>query len=163
MTLRAAREADALALREIFNEAVADGLTTFDSEPRGLEEQKLLIARATEDSKHPILVAEMRGWVLGWTTVQPYDLRPELGEIGEVTVYVQRSFRHYGVGKQLMQTLQKETQTLGYRKLIGHILAENHDSLRLVRSCGWREVGRYEKHAKVNGILRDVVAVERLL
>jgi len=32
-----------------------------------------------------------------------------------------------------------------------------------VRSCGWREVGRYEKHAKVNGVLRDVVAVECLV
>ena len=49
LTLRPAREADAPALREVFNEAVADGLTTFDSEPRSLEEQKLLIARATED------------------------------------------------------------------------------------------------------------------
>jgi len=163
LTLRPAREADAAALREVFNEAVADGLTTFDSEPRSLEEQKLLIARATEDTKHPILVAEMRGWVLGWTTVQPYDLRPELAEIGEVTVYVQRSFRHYGVGKQLMQTIGQEAKQLGYRKLVGHILAENHDSLRLVRSCGWREVGRYEKHAKVNGVPRDVVGVECLV
>ena len=95
--------------------------------------------------------------------MQPYDLRPELAEIGEVSVYVQRSFRHYGVGKQLMLTIAQEAKQLGYRKLVGHILADNHDSLRLVRSCGWREVGRYEKHAKVNGVLRDVVPVECLV
>ena len=80
-----------------------------------------------------------------------------------MTVYVQRSFRNYGVGRQLMKTIQKEAQNLGYRKLIGWVLAENRDSLRLCRSTGWREVGRYEQHARREGTLRDVVLVEYLV
>ncbi len=163
LMIRPARDEDAPALREIFNQAVQDGFETFETEPRTLEDQKVLIAAAAQDPKHPILVAELRGWTLGWISIQPHDPRPGLDRIGEVTVYVQRSFRNYGVGRQLMKTIQKEAQGLGYRKLIGWVLAENRDSLRLCRSTGWREVGRQEQHVRHQDSLRDVVAVEYLV
>jgi len=100
---------------------------------------------------------------LGWISIQPHDPRPGLDRIGDVTVYVERSFRNYGVGRQLMKTIQKEAQNLGYRKLIGWVLAENRDSLRLCCSTGWREVGRHEKHARHDDVLRDVAVVEYLV
>jgi L-amino acid N-acyltransferase YncA len=40
---------------------------------------------------------------------------------------------------------------------------ENTASRTLVRSVGFREVGIYEKHARLDGVWRDVVIVERLL
>jgi len=163
LTIRPARDEDAPALREIFNQAVQDGFETFETEPRTLEDQKLLIAAAAQDPRHPILVAELRGWALGWISIQPHDPRPGLDRIGDVTVYVERSFRNYGVGRQLMKTIQKEAQNLGYRKLIGWVLAENRDSLRLCCSTGWREVGRHEKHARHDDVLRDVAVVEYLV
>ncbi len=163
LVIRPARDDDAASLREIFNEAVQDGLATFDTESRSVEEQRGLVATAIEDPKHPILVAELRGWTLGWITIQPYDPRPELHDIGEVTVFVRRSFRNYGVGRQLMKAIQQEVQNLGYRKLTGRVLAGNHDSLRLCRATGWREVGRHEQHARHEGALRDVVVVEYLV
>lgn len=163
LLIRPAREDDASALREIFNEGVQDGLETFQTEPRTLEEQKLLIAAAAQDPKHPILVAELRGWALGWITIQPHDTRAGLDGIGEVAVYVQRSFRNYGVGRQLMKSIQEDAQNLGYRKLVGWVLAENRDSLRLCHASGWREVGRQERHVRHKETLRDVIAVEYLV
>ena len=163
MVMRPAREDDAAALREIFNDAVQDGLATFDTEPRTLEEQQQLIAAAAQDPRRPILVAELRGWVLGWTTLQRFDPRPQWEDVGEVIVYVRRSFRNYGVGRQLMKALQQEAQNLGYRKLIGWVLADNRDSLRLCRATGWREVGRHEQHARREEGFRDVVVVEYLV
>ncbi len=163
MVIRPGQEDDAAALREIFNDAVQDGLATFDTEPRTLEEQQRLIAAAAQDARHPILVAELRGWVLGWTTLQRFDPRPQWEDVGEVLVYVRRSFRNYGVGRQLMKALQQEAQNLGYRKLIGWVLADNRDSLRLCRATGWREVGRHEQHARREEGFRDVAVVEYLV
>lgn len=163
LVTRPAREEDAAALREIFDEGVQDGLATFDTEPRSLDGQRRLIAAAAEDPKHPILVADLRGWVLGWIAIEPYDRRPQLEDIGEVVVFVRRSFRNYGVGRQLMKTIQQEAQRLGYRKLVGRVLANNYDSRRLCRATGWREVGQHEKHARREDVLRDVVVVEYLV
>ncbi len=161
--IRAAREEDAFSLREIFNEGVQDGLATFDDEPRSIEEQRRLLAAAGQDPQQPILVAELRGWVVGWITVQSYDTRPQLRDIGEVTVFVRREFRKYGVGRQLMRALQAVARSLGYRKFVGHVLADNTDSLHLCRACGWREVGRLVQHTRRESLPRDVVMVEYLV
>jgi phosphinothricin acetyltransferase len=150
-------------MREIFNEAVEDGLATFEPAPRSLEEQQQLIAAAERDTQHPILVAEVRNWVCGLVGIEPHDQRHRLDDLGEVVVFVRRSFRSYGVGRQLMRSAQSEAAGLGYRKLIGQILAENQESVRLCRATGWRVIGQYEKHARHDGLLRDVVVVEYLV
>jgi len=160
LMIRRAREEDATAIREIFNEGVQDGLATYENEPRSLGQQRHLLAEGLRDPKHAVLVGEVGRWVLGWIDVQPLDARPPLDGIGEVTVFVRRSFRKHGVGKQLMRSIQQEAQRLGYRKLVGSVLAENADSLRLCRATGFREVGRYERHARTQETLRDVVLVE---
>jgi phosphinothricin acetyltransferase len=163
LTIRPAREADAPALREIFNEAVEDGLATFEATPRSLEEQQRLIAAAEQDSRHPILVAELRTWTCGMVGLEPYDARRGLDDLAEVEIFVRRSFRSYGVGRQMMRVVQAEAARLGYRKLMGRVLADSQDTLRLCQATGWRVVGRHEQHARHEGRLRDVTIVEYLV
>ncbi len=52
---------------------------------------------------------------------------------------------------------------MGFWKLVSRVFVENAPSRRLLRSAGFREVGVYEKHAKLDGAWKDVVIVERLL
>jgi len=163
LEIRPAREEDAAPLCEIFNEAVHDHMETFDSEPRAAEDQRMLIAATENDPKHPILVADMRNWIAGWVALGPYDSRIALDDMGEVSIYVRRSFRNYGVGRQLMRGIQEAAAGLGYRKLIGRLLAENRDGLLLCRATGWREVGRHSAHAQLNDGLHDVIVVEHLI
>ena len=163
LQIRHAHEDDATALCEVFNEAVQDHLETFDSEPRSVDDQRLLTAAAEQDPKHPILVAELRGWIAGWATLLPYDNRIALDDIGEVYVYVRRAFRSYGVGRQLMRALQESAGKLGYRKLIGRVLAQNQDGLNLCRATGWREVGRHSAHVLLSDGPHDVMLVEYLI
>ena len=163
LQIRSAREDDAAALCEIFNEAVQDRLETFDSDPRSVDDQRMLIAAAEIDLKHPILAADVRNWIAGWGALAPYDNRIALDDIGEVFIYVRRSFRSYGVGRQLMRAIQEAAGKLGYRKLIGRILATNQDGLVLCRATGWREVGRHSAHAHLNGEFHDVMIVEYLI
>jgi putative acetyltransferase len=163
LQIRQAQEDDASPLCEIFNEAVQDHMETFDSDPRGLDDQRLRIAAAEQDPKHPILVAELRNWVAGWAALAPYDSRIALDDIGEVYIYVRRAFRSYGVGRQLMRAIQESAGKLGYRKLIGRVLVQNQDGLVLCRATGWREVGRHSAHARLNDGLHDVMLVEYII
>ncbi len=163
LQIRQAQEDDATPLCEIFNEAVQDHLETFDSDPRTVDEQRLRIAAAEQDPKHPILVAELRNWVAGWAALAPYDNRIALDDIGEVYIYVRRAFRSYGVGRQLMRAIQESAGKLGYRKLIGRVLVQNQDGLVLCRATGWRDVGRHSAHARLNDGLHDIMLVEYLI
>jgi len=163
LQIRQALEADAASLCEIFNEAVQDHLETFDSEPRAVDDQRLQIAAAELDPKHPILVADLRSWIAGWAALVPYDNRIALDDIGEVYIYVRRAFRSYGVGRQLMRAIQEAAGKLGYRKLIGRVLVQNQDGLVLCRATGWRDVGRHAAHSRLNDGLHDVMLVEYLI
>lgn len=160
LEIRPARAEDAAALCEIFNEAVQDHLETFDSDPRSVENQRNFIAATENDPKHPILVAEVRNWIAGWVALTPYDSRIALDDMGEVYIYVRRSFRSYGVGRQLMRAIQETAGKLGYRKLMGRILLENRDGLLLCRAMGWREVGRHSAHVRLHDGPHDVMLVE---
>jgi L-amino acid N-acyltransferase YncA len=160
LTIRPAQDEDAGALREIFNEALEDRLATFAAAPRTLEEQKGLIAAATRDLRYPLLVAEIRGWPSGFVAIEPHDERHNLDDMGDVVIFVRRSFRSYGVGRELMRAAQTEAARLGYRKLIGFLLAENHDGLRLCQATGWHTVGIHQKHSRNGNRLRDVIVVE---
>jgi L-amino acid N-acyltransferase YncA len=163
LQIRQAQEEDATPLCEIFNEAVQDRMETFESEPRAVDDQRMRIIGADLDPKHPILVAELRNWIAGWVTLEPYDHRIALDDIGEVYIYVRRAFRSYGVGRQLMRAIQEAAGRLGYRKLIGRVLAENQDGLVLCRATGWREVGRHSAHACLKDGLHDVMLVEYVI
>jgi L-amino acid N-acyltransferase YncA len=163
LQIREAREEDAAALCEIFNEAVNDHLETFESEPRSLEDQQVWVAVAQHDPKHPIFVAELRNWIAAWAALAPYDTRLALDDIGEVYVYVRRTFRGFGVGRQVMRAVQEAAGRLGYRKLVGRILSHNQDGLTLCRATGWREVGRHSAHVRLGNRPHDVTVVEYLL
>lgn len=163
LTIRPARGEDAPALREIFNDAVEDGLATFESALRSVEEQKGLIAAAEQDSRRPLLVAELRNWVCGVVSMEPYEEKLHRGQIAEITIFVRRSFRSYGIGRQLMRAAQTRAASLGYRKLIGHVLSDNEESLQLCKATGWLVVGIHQRHARHGSRLRDVTVVEYLL
>ena len=62
-----------------------------------------------------------------------------------------------------MEALISAAEVAGYWKLVSRVMVENEVSRRLLGSVGFREVGIYHRHARLDGVWRDVVIVERLL
>ncbi len=78
-------------------------------------------------------------------------------------MYAARGARGRGAGRLAMEALIREAERAGFWKLLSRVFTDNAASLRLLRSLGFREVGRYEKHGRLDGVWRDVVIVERLI
>jgi len=76
---------------------------------------------------------------------------------------VDRAFRKRGAGSLALEGLIGAAESAGFWKLVSRIFPENTASRRLVASLGFREVGTYEKHGRLDGAWRDVVIVERLI
>ncbi|CAA9538258.1 MAG: hypothetical protein AVDCRST_MAG05-5098, partial [uncultured Rubrobacteraceae bacterium] len=68
-----------------------------------------------------------------------------------------------GAGGTAMEALISAAERAGFWKLVSRVFVENAPSRRLLRAAGFREVGVYERHARLDGAWRDVVIVERLL
>jgi len=159
VTTRAATANDADALARIYNEGIADRVATFQTEPRSREQML-----AWFDGDHPFVVAEDGGEILAWASAHPYRPgRAWYDGIAEFSIYVARSARGRGVGRVTLQALLDESEACGYWKLLSRIFPENEASLALCRSLGFREVGVYRRHGRLDGDWRDCVIVEKLL
>jgi phosphinothricin acetyltransferase len=78
-------------------------------------------------------------------------------------VYVARNARGRGAGRLALEALVAAAKAAGFWKLLSRIFVDNAASRALVASAGFREVGVYEKHGRLDGVWRDVVIVERFL
>lgn len=169
LRIRPAETSDAAAVASIYNHAIEERIATFETEPRSDETMRDWIRG--HDDRHPFLVAvswdlednDGSGKVVGWTSVSSYRSRACYAGVGEISVYVREGHRGKGVGKALLLSLIEETRSLGYWKLLSRIFPFNSPSRALCQSCGFREVGIYEKHGKLDGRWLDTVIVERLI
>lgn len=158
LTARPATPADAPDIARIYNEGIADRVATFETRPRTPDD-----ILAWFDGVHPIVVVEDEGRVVAWAATSTYRLRECYAGIAEFSVYVAREARGKGAGRAAMLALIEVAEAAGFWKLVSRVFPENTASLALLRSVGFREVGRYEKHGRLDGVWRDVVIVERLL
>jgi len=61
----------------------------------------------------------------------------------------------------LLEQLIEESEQAGIWTLQASIFPENVASIELHLKCGFREVGRRESIAKLNGVWRDTILFER--
>jgi L-amino acid N-acyltransferase YncA len=161
VSTRLATPADAAAIAAIYNEGIADRIATFETEPRTPEQiAKQLIEKG---DRFPTLVAEHAGQIVAWAGAGAYRARPAYAGVAEHSVYVARSARGKGAGRVVLDALCRAYAERGFWKIVSRIFPENTASLALHRRCGFRVVGVYQRHGKLEGEWRDCVIVERLL
>jgi L-amino acid N-acyltransferase YncA len=161
MNIRRARPDDADAVAEIYNQGIDARSATFETERRTRDDRRRVIESLAE--RYPILVAEDVGVVVGWASLSEHSPRPCYRGIAECSVYVHAAHHGRGAGKALLQALIDEAARLGYWKLVSRAFLFNDASRAMCKRAGFREVGVYERHAKLDGEWLDVVIVERLI
>jgi phosphinothricin acetyltransferase len=161
LTTRIATPADAAAIAAIYNEGIADRVATFETEPRTAAQITALLADKGE--RFPTVVVERAGGVVAWAGAGAYRSRPAYAGVAEHSVYVAREARGTGAGRIALETLCQTYAARGFWKIVSRIFPENTASLRLHERCGFRVVGVYRRHGKLDGEWRDCVIVERLL
>ena len=157
-TARSASPADAPAIATIYNQGIVDRIGTFETEPRGAEQ-----IEAWFDGRHPIVVVEEGREVVAFASTSAYRSRPCYVGVAEFSVYVARNHRGSGAGCVAMTALLEAAQAAGFWKLLSRIFPENTASRALMAKVGFREVGLYRRHGKLDSAWRDCVIVERLL
>ena len=161
MNIRPAQQADLPAIARIYNQGIEDRLATFETQPRLPSDIGPWLARI---ERYPLLVSVDADQKLqAWANVSAYRERDCYAGIGEFSIYVERSARGQGVGAPLLHALLQSAADRGYWKLLSRIFTFNQPSRRLCSACGFREVGEYQRHARLDGRWLDVVIVERLI
>lgn len=142
-------------VRSIYLEGIAAGNSTFETDAPSWE------AWDTGHHEFARLVTRDGDKVLGWAALSPVSKRSVYRGVAELTVYVTESVRGKGIGRALLEALIKESEKNGVWTLQASIFPENTASVKLHLACGFREVGRRERIAILNGVWRDTLLFER--
>jgi len=158
MQVRSATLNDTAAISNIYNQGIEDRVATFETRFRTAEDVQVWF-----DDVHPILVVEKDSEIIAFASSSAYSVRECYAGIAECSVYVKRNMRGHGAGRIALEALIRAAGEAGFWKLVSRVFIENKASRKLIGSLGFREVGMYEKHAKLDGIWRNVIIVERLI
>jgi L-amino acid N-acyltransferase YncA len=153
LILRGLEAKDWPAVKAIFEEGIATGQATFETEAPSWEDW---------DGAHSAaIVAEEDDEVVGWAALAPFSSRPCYSGVAEESVYVAAAARGRGVGRALLEAMIDESERNGVWTLLAGIFPENRTSVTLHLDCGFRLVGLHERLGRGTGGWRDVLLFER--
>jgi L-amino acid N-acyltransferase YncA len=153
--IREARAEDGPAILAIYASGIATRNATFETVVPGWEEWD------RRHHRHSRFVSEEEGQVLGWVALAPVSSRRAYSGVAEVSIYVAPQARGRGIGTQLMQRAIASSEAHGIWTLYAALLPENEASVRLHEKCGFRRVGTRERIARLDGLWRDTLIMER--
>jgi phosphinothricin acetyltransferase len=155
MEVRDLRPGDWPEIARIYQQGIATGNATFETEVPSWEDW---------DGAHlpgQRFVAERDGRVAGWIALAPISPRACYRGVAEISVYVADGARGGGVGSQLLAAVVESAERAGIWTLQTSVFPENGASLALLRRFGFRVVGTRERIARLHGVWRNTVLVER--
>jgi L-amino acid N-acyltransferase YncA len=155
VTTRAMTDADLAVVRDIYAEGVATRNATFETE---VPTAKALASKWLAGHRW---VAELDGRVVGWTAISPVSSRPCYSGVGETSVYVAATDRGRGVGKALLWRQVNGADEGGLWTLQTAIFPENRASIALHHSAGYETLAVRSRIARLDGVWRDTVLLER--
>ena len=159
MQARDATRQDAEAITRIYNQGIEERVATFETRLRSVSD-----VLAWFDAAYPVVVVEDgAGEIIAFASTSQYRPRQCYDGVAECSIYVDRDARGRGAGRLALDALISAAERSGLWKLLSRVFIENAASRSLCRSAGFREVGIYEKHARLDGVWRDVVIVERII
>jgi L-amino acid N-acyltransferase YncA len=154
MELRELRREDWPAVKAIYEQGIAGGDATFETEASSWEDWN----RSHLEGHR--LVALQEGELVGWAALAPVSGRCVYEGVTEDSVYVADAAQGRGVGRALLDELIAGAERDGIWTIEAGIFPENQASLRLHRRCGFRVVGTRERIGQHHGVWRDVVLME---
>ncbi len=158
MNTRLATLNDATTIATIYNQGIEDRSATFETRLRTVEDIQTWFG-----GTHPVIVVEDEHDVIAFASTSSYRSRECYAGIAECSVYVRREMRRHGAGRVAAEAIMRAAEEAGFWKLVSRVFVDNTASRALLHTLNFREVGVYYKHAKLDGVWRDVVIVERLL
>lgn len=159
-TIRNAKISELEAITEIYNDAIINTVTTFDTQPKTIKEQRKWFS--SHDSKHPILVLEEESKIIGFASLSEWSDRCAYSDTAEISLYIKREYREKGFGKKLLEAILQEGRRVELHSIIARIAEGNEISIHLLESFGFNHIGVLKEVGHKFGKLLDVYLMQKI-
>ena len=152
---------DLQAILNIYNQGIEDRIAT-------LEEDRKDIDYMTEwfnnhNGRFAVIVIENDDEIVGWASLNPYSNRYAYAGVADLSIYIRRDYRGKGVGSLLLKEIECTASKNDFNKIVLFTFPFNKLGQVLYRKIGYREVGLFKKHGKLDGRFVDVMIMEKIL
>lgn len=159
--IRPATESDLVAINDIYNHYVLHSTCTYQEEPETIEARRQWFSH--HGDKHPIIVAEVDGQVVGWGSLSQYHPRSAYRRTVENSIYIHHEHHRRGIGSMLLGELIARARGLGYHAIIAGADSEQAASLALHAKFHFEKVGHMTQVGFKFGRWLDVIYMELIL
>ena len=118
---------------------------------------------AQHGNKHPVIVAEAGGQVVGWGSLSPFHSRSAYRRTAENSVYVHHEYHRRGIGSLLLRELIAGGRKLGHHAVIAVIDSEQAGSMALHSKFRFKKVGHFREIGFKFRRWLDVIYMELIL
>lgn len=151
MIIRKAEIKDMERLLDIYNYEVVNGTSTFDLHPKSMEERMEWFNAHNKDN-HPLIVAEIDGRAVGYTSLSTYRDKEAYSTTVELSVYVDVDFRRKGVARSLITEILSEARgNEDIHTVVSVITSINEASASLHKEFGFVHCGTIKEVGKKFG------------
>lgn len=159
--IRLATLNDIKEVLSIYNEGIEDRIATLEASQKDL---KYMIDWFNKhQDRYKVTVAELYGEVIGWASLNQYSTRKAYDGVADLSVYIKRTYRGKGIGGKLLSTIEAHGIENKFHKIILSTFPFNQLGTGLYKKKGYREVGVFKNHGKLDGEFVDVLIMEKLL
>lgn len=161
INIRTAVSADLPLILNIYNQGIEDRIATLEQDLKEMSDIEIWFQE--HQGRYSVLVAESKGEIVGWASLNPYSHRCACKGVADLSVYVDRAFRGNGIGGLLLQALEKTAKENDFHKIVLFTFPFNEIGQRLYNKMGYRQVGTFKNQGILDGRFIDVMAMEKLL
>jgi L-amino acid N-acyltransferase YncA len=155
------QEQDFNLIKEIYDYYILNSTATFHTELISIEELKNVIPVLHE--KYKSFLIKYNNEVSGYCYLSPYKNRQAYDRTAEITIYLKPEFLGKGIGKMVLNELEKTAKQGKICVLIGIITGENVASIKLFEACDYEKCAHFKKVGQKFNKLLDVVAYQKII
>lgn len=134
MEFQLAQHADLPRIVAIYNQIILSRLAAADLEPVSVADREGWFASFTPI--HPLWVIKQDEKIIGWAVLESFYGRPAYEHTVEISIYIDQSARHQGIGKQALKFVISQLSKLNITAIVTYIFDRSQPSLQLFKDKG---------------------------
>ena len=161
LSLRNADFADTLAVAEIYNQYIKQGLSTMDRQLKTADDIQSWLDGFSD--REALLVLEKKDQIIGWGIIKKYSDREGYRYACETAVYLTKEEVGKGYGTCIKKAIIERCRQMNYHHLVAKIFSDNVGSIVYNQNLGYEIVGEQKEIGIRNGKWMNVTIMQLIL
>lgn len=150
---------DREAVMDIFNYYVENSFAAYPEERLPYDFFGMFLKMA--EGYPAVTVKDREGKVVGFGMLRAYHPMPAFAKTAETTCFIHPEYTGRGIGKRVLEYLEREGGRKGVRTLLASISSLNEGSIRFHRKNGFVKSGRFKGIGTKKGRPFDMVWMQK--